>query len=441
MSQSSPGPKEGSASKALLAQAEAERAEVEEVLVDLAGALAENDPDRLIQRLVEAIRRVSGASFGLFLPDCEGPPVFVRGTEHLGFEEPPAVREAPLLAGALETGETLVVDDLLRWARSEAARAPYGRMEGGGAVRSWVVLPVRSDAGGTHGTVVLGHPEPHRFEHRRERLAVGVGQHLAGALDRAHAERERHEVARVLQATLLPPVMPAVPGVDLAARYRAAGAANVVGGDFYDVFEVGGGGWAVVLGDVSGVGPEAAAITGQARSTLRAVASDEPTPSGVLRRLNDAIGGRTDDRFCTAVYLRMQPTANGVEVALSRGGHPPPLVLREGGTIEALDAAAGLPLGMFPDAEVSDVSCKLNPGDAIVLYTDGVIEARDSTGDQFGQERLEALLATCAGRTAAGIARRIELGAMDFQTDTGSDDVAIVVARADPAGVSVRPAP
>jgi sigma-B regulation protein RsbU (phosphoserine phosphatase) len=306
-------------------------------------------------------------------------------------------------------------------------------LEDGTVVRSWLVLPLRADETGSHGAVVLGYPEPHRFDHRRERLATGVGQHLAGALDRAEAERQRSEVGRALQQVLLPPVMPDVPNVDMAARYRAAGATNVVGGDFYDVFEVGAGAWAVILGDVSGFGPEAAAITGQARYTVRAVAAAESTPSGVLRRLNDAIGGRPDDRFCTAVYLRMDPGDGGVELCLSRGGHPPPLLLREGGQVEALDGAAGLPLGMFPDAQVSDIPCTLQPGDAIVLYTDGVIEARDATGDQFGQARLEALLAACAGRTADGIARRIELAAMDFQGDTASDDVAIVVARADPS--------
>lgn len=427
-------PPGNSAAKALAARAEAERAEVEEVLIDLAGVLAETDPGRLVRRLLEAIRRVAGASFGLFVPDRAEPPFFVRGAEHVGFKEPPVLRNAPLLASALDGSDTLVVDDLLRWARSDDALQPYGRLESGGVVRSWLVLPVRDDNGGTHGAAVLGHQEPHRFDHRRKRLASGMVPHLAGALDRAHAERDRDRVTRVLQETLLPPVMPEVPGVDLAARYRAAGAANVVGGDFYDVFEVGSGGWAVVLGDVSGVGPEAAAITGQARYTVRAVAHDEPTPSGVLRRLNDAIGGRTDDRFCTAVYMRMRPTTGSVELALSRGGHPPPLLLRENGRVEALDAAAGLPLGMFPDAEVSDVACTLYPGDAIVLYTDGVIEARDVDGEQFGQGRLEALLETCAGRTADGIARRIELAAIDFQENSASDDVAIVVARAHPTG-------
>jgi len=434
MSGPTPRDRAASASEALLALAEAQRTEVEEVLVDLAGALAESDPARLVERLVDAARRVAGASFGLFLPAGNRAPTFIRGPGHVEFTAPPVVHRAPLLAGALQAGDTLLIDDLLRWARSEDAQAPYGTLAGGGVVRSWLVLPVQDDIGGSHGAMVLGHPEPHRFDHRRERLAAGLGQHLAGALDRAHAEQERYRVAQVLSETLLPPLMPAVPGVDLAARYRAAGATNVVGGDFYDVFDVGLGAWGVVLGDVSGVGPEAAAITGQARYTVRAVARDEPTPSGVLRRLNDAIGGRADDRFCTAVYLRMEPAEDRVEVVLSRGGHPPPLVLRDGGHVEALDAAAGLPLGMFPDAEVSDVRCTLAPGDAIVLYTDGVIEARDAGGDQYDQTRLMALLATCAGRTADGIARRIELAAMDFQGDSASDDVAIVVARADPAG-------
>lgn len=428
-----PRDRRGSTSNALLAQTEADLREVEEVLVDLAGALAESEPGRLVHRLLDAIRRVAGASFGLFVSGDGGPELSIRGHDDLEFKEPPILGEAPLLAGAVAGDEVLVVDDLLRWAGTEEAQAPYGRLETGALVRSWLVLPLRGSGTADHGAVVLGYPEPHRFDHRRERLARGLGQHLAGALDRAENERQRTKVGTVLQKMLLPPVMPDVPGIDIAARYRAAGATNVVGGDFYDVFAVGDGAWAMVLGDVSGVGPEAAAITGQARYTVRAVAPGEDAPSGVLRRLNDAIGGRSDDRFCTAVYLRMESTESGVDMCLSRGGHPPPLVLRDGGQVEALDGAAGLPLGMFADAEVTDVPLMLEPGDAIVLYTDGVIEARDATGDQFGQSRLEALLATCAGRTADGIARRIELAAMDFQGDTASDDVAILVARADPA--------
>lgn len=423
----------GSATEALLALVEAERAEIDEVVIELASALAEADPAQRVQRLIDATRRAAGATFGLFLPEGSGPSTYVHGAEHPGFSDPPVVGDAPLLAAAVQGGDVLAIDDLLRWARNDEAQHPYGVLADGGVVRSWLVLPVCEDIGGSYGAVILGHPMAHRFDHRRERLARGLAQHLAGALDRAREQHERGRVARVLQETLLPPLLPAVPGVDLSARYRATGAGNLVGGDFYDVFETGSGEWAVVLGDVSGFGPEAAAITGQARYTVRAVARDEPTPSGVLRRLNQAIGGRSDDRFCTAVYLLMHPSEMGVQVVLSRGGHPPPLLLREDGSVESLDGAAGMPMGMFPDADVSDLPCTLAAGDAIVLYTDGVIEARDATGDQFGQERLEQLLRSCAGRTADGIARRIELAAIDFQGETASDDVAIVVARARPA--------
>ncbi len=424
----------GGVSDALMARVEAERDEVEEILIELAGALAESEASRLVQRVVDATRRVVGATFGMFLAEGgDEPATVVYGPDHPGFARAPVIHQAPLLTAAVQAGETLTVDDLLRWARSPDAQQPYGSLVGGGLVRSWLVLPVGDDAGGRHGSVVLGHPEPHRFDQRRERLARGLAQHLAGALDRSHEQHERSRVAQVLQETLLPPLLPVVPGVDLSARYRATGVGNLVGGDFYDVFEARPAEWAVVLGDVSGFGPEAAAITGQARYTVRAVARDEATPSGVLRRLNEAIGGRSDDRFCTAVYLLLRPGEAGVEVELSRGGHPPPLILRDAGQVEFLDGAAGMPLGMFPDAEVSDLHCTLAVGDSIVLYTDGVIEARDAKGVQFGLEGLAVLLRGCAGRTAAGIARRIELAAMDFQGDTASDDVAIVVARAWPS--------
>lgn len=420
-----------------LAQVERERTQLEEVLIDLAGALAESEPAQLVRRLVGAAREVTGATLALFLPDDEsgapidagdgGPTASITGAE---------LRQAPLLAAAARGTEVLVIDDLLHCLQDATAQEPYGRLKDGGVMRSWLVLPVRSDTGHSHGAVVLGHPAPLRFDHRRQRLARGLTQHLAGALDRAFEQHERGRVARVLQETLLPPLLPVIPGVDLSARYRATGVGNLVGGDFYDVFEVGAGVWAMVLGDVSGFGPEAAAITGQARYTVRAVARDEPTPSGVLRRLNTAIGGRTDDRFCTAVYLRLRPFGSTVGVELSRGGHPPPLILRDTGEVESLDGAAGMPMGMFPDAEVSDLPCALAAGDAIVLYTDGVIEARNASGEQFGQERLEELLTSCSGRTADGIARRIELAAMDFQGDSASDDVAIVVVRALPAAAA-----
>ncbi|MDQ3106785.1 MAG: serine/threonine-protein phosphatase [Actinomycetota bacterium] len=152
-----------------------------------------------------------------------------------------------------------------------------------------------------------------------------------------------------------------------------------------------------------------------------------------MSALNEALNNqRTGDRFCSAVHLRLSPTVTGVEVVLANGGHPPALVLRHDGRVEAVDQEPGLLLGLFEETGI-DQRLRLDPGDAIVLYTDGVIEAREpSTGEQYGQERFEALLARFAGRTANGIARRLELAVIDHQDGGALDDVAVVVIRADP---------
>jgi serine phosphatase RsbU (regulator of sigma subunit) len=186
---------------------------------------------------------------------------------------------------------------------------------------------------------------------------------------------------------------------------------------------------------VSGVGPEAAALTGIARYTVRAVATaGDETPSDVLAALNDALNNqKTGDRFCTAVYLELEPSESGLQVTLANGGHPPALLLRDDGSVEAIDGEAGMLLGLFPDADIVDQSISLAPGDALVLYTDGVIEARDpETGEQLGEDRLRTLLAQCAGRTADGIARRLELAVIDHQAGQTLDDVAILVVRSLP---------
>ena len=259
-----------------------------------------------------------------------------------------------------------------------------------------------------------------------EELALRVGI----AVDNARLYEERTQVARALQQSLLPPLLPQIPGMEIAARYRATGAGNLVGGDFYDVFQDGDGHWAIVVGDVAGIGAEAAAITGLARYTVRAVAMHEFRPSGVLRALNDAIvRQRPDERFCTAVYLRIEPQPDGARVVLSCGGHPPPVVARADGEVEVLESALGNLLGLFEEVHLTDAAARLRPGDAVVLYTDGVIEARRPDGSLFGQERLLELVRRHAGAPAETMARRIEAAVLADHPDRPSDDVAIVVLR------------
>jgi serine phosphatase RsbU (regulator of sigma subunit) len=418
-------------------QLEAERDRLERLLLRLPSLLAELDPQRLTVGVVEAARELTGAQFGLFLPaGTERATVSFIGLTREDFAEPPAVGRAPVLAGALLTGQSLRVDDVALWAHGEEAARSYGILADGRLVRSWLAAPVRGRDSAILGVVYLGHHRSHAFDARHERLVDGLSAQLGGALEHCTLFAERSRVAHALSESLLPPLLPTIPGVHAAARYRPSGAdvtgrGNLVGGDFYDLFEMTDGHFGLVLGDVSGVGPEAAALTGVARYTVRAVAAPDAPPGCVLTRLNEALLRLGSERFLTAVYATLAPRADGaVLVVLSSGGHPPGLVLRDDESVEILDRANGMLLGVFPSVELADETILLRPGDALVLVTDGVLEARDDKGEEFGVDRLAALLSTCTGRSSAGIARRIERSVLDHRGERADDDMAIVVLRA-----------
>ena len=243
-------------------------------------------------------------------------------------------------------------------------------------------------------------------------------------------------LARTLQASLLPPNLPEIPGLEVAARYRSAEDGVEVVGDFYDVFDVGEDGWGVVMGDVCGKGPEAAALTAVARHTVRATAMREKRPSRVLERLNeavlnhDALNHDAEERFCTAVYARVQPCPDGVRLSLSCGGHPLPLVLRADGTVETAGRPGTL-LGLFEAPDLSDADLQLAAGDAAVFFTDGATEAKHR-GTILGEDRLRAIVEACAGLRAEEIASRMVDTVMAFQEGAPQDDLAIVVLRVPP---------
>jgi sigma-B regulation protein RsbU (phosphoserine phosphatase) len=241
--------------------------------------------------------------------------------------------------------------------------------------------------------------------------------------------RERFaSLARTLQASLLPPHLPEIPGLEVAARYRPAEDGVEVVGDFYDLFDLGNDGWGVVIGDVCGKGPEAAALTAVARYTVRAAAMRERQPSRVLVQLNDAVlHQETDERFCTAIYARVAPAPGGVGVSLSCGGHPLPLVLRADGAVEPAGRPGTL-LGLFDAPDLTDEEIRLGPGDAAVFFTDGATEAKHR-GATLGEERLGAIVSSCAGLRAEEIASRIEDAIATFQDGAPQDDLAIVVLR------------
>jgi serine phosphatase RsbU (regulator of sigma subunit) len=226
----------------------------------------------------------------------------------------------------------------------------------------------------------------------------------------------------------MPENLPDVPGVELAARYLAAGEGNEVGGDFYDIYRAGESTWGIAIGDVRGKGARAAAVTALARYALRTASLTETVPSRVLALLNEAmLRQRADDRFCTVAYASIESTDAGVSMRLGVGGHPLPLLLRADGSVERVGTPGTL-IGLVPDPDIVDVRMDLQPGDSLVLYTDGVSEAR-SDGDLFGEERLIDLVKGCAGLDATGIAERIERDVLTFQGDENADDLAVLVLR------------
>jgi PAS domain S-box-containing protein len=259
-------------------------------------------------------------------------------------------------------------------------------------------------------------------------LAEDVAGRAALALDNARLYGERDHIAQTLQQSLLPGALPSVEGIRLAARYRAAGRGVEVGGDFYDVFDVGSGAYAFVIGDVCGKGPKAAALMGAARHTIRTAAIRERRPSEVLGTLNTALHQRLVDQwFCTVAYVRVRRAADGARLTICCGGHPLPAVVRADGKVEFVGRPGTL-LGVFPDVELSDTVVDLRPGDALVLYTDGVTDEQ-SDGDEFGIERLADVLRATAGRAPDEIASAIEDAVVGFRTEEPSDDLAVLVAK------------
>jgi PAS domain S-box-containing protein len=252
----------------------------------------------------------------------------------------------------------------------------------------------------------------------------------AALLAREQASGERfRRLAQTLQRSLLPPHLPSIPGLDVAAFYRPTAQGMQVGGDFYDLFPLRGSGWGVVVGDVCGKGPEAAALTALARYTVRTAAMQHRRPARVLGVLNDVILGEEpqEHRFCTIAYGRLRTTATGVTFTFSSGGHPPPLVLRADGTVEAIEQD-GMLIGVFADPDLGDATIELAPGDAVVLYTDGLLDAKGA-GGPFEDGRLRAALAECAGQDAAAISRHVESAVLTYSGGEASDDLALLVLR------------
>jgi PAS domain S-box-containing protein len=271
-----------------------------------------------------------------------------------------------------------------------------------------------------------------RFDERDLSLAEELALRAATAIDNARLHEATTALAHTLQASLLPPHLPELPGAELAAIYRPATSGLDVGGDFYDVFNLTEHQWYLVVGDVQGKGAEAAAVTALARYTIRAAAVRRRSPSAILRWLNDAMLRQdTGGRFVTIACAHLDLARHPARLTVACGGHPAPLVLRAGGAVDPVGTAGTL-LGMVQEPELSDVATDLRPGDTFVAYTDGLTDAAAPARAWSGDD-VAAALAGARGLTAADVVQRVvDAGLGDVPSPR--DDVALLALRLAPTG-------
>jgi PAS domain S-box-containing protein len=356
-------------------------------------------------------------------------PDMLEMAEELWRRYPPDGRSDTGVPAVLRSGHPElyqeIPDELLRQASVDDEHYRLVRDIG---MRSAMIVPMVARGRSVGALSFVSGPSGRRFDAQDLELAQELARRCAIAIDNARLYNERAYIARTLQDSLLPSELPEIPGIEAAARFLPTGKGGDVGGDFYDMFETGGRGWTVVMGDVCGKGPDAAAVTALARYTLRAAAMRERLPSRCLRLLNEALLRQRDDRrFCTVAYAYLETHEGGVRIGVASGGHPLPLLLHPDGTVEDIGEPGTL-LGVLPDPNLADRSLVLSPGDALVFYTDGVVEGRGAIAT-FDEDGLRRLLAECAGAGADAIAARVEDAALSAQDGQPRDDIAVLVLR------------
>lgn len=309
----------------------------------------------------------------------------------------------------------------LREASRSAAQVPLsGPMEG-------FAVPLIA-RGQRLGTLAVGRHQRHRHDPDEVSVLEDVARRAALAIENARIHAERRRVAQTLQKSLLPPVLPVVEGIGFAAEYVPTGDDAEVGGDFYDVVPLPDGRWLVVIGDVSGKGVQAAAVTGLVRDVIRVLVGDgKPLPE-VLVRLNETLVERGGGRYCTLALAAVGPgEERQLDVALHLAGHDRPVLLRGTGGARFV-GTGGTALGLLDSITTPTADIPLGPGDALIFYTDGVTERRRGR-ELFGTDRLRESTAPLAGYSADVVAARLRATAIGFSVEPPRDDIAVLVLR------------
>jgi serine phosphatase RsbU (regulator of sigma subunit) len=301
-----------------------------------------------------------------------------------------------------------------------------------------------SDGERTYGALTLARQaEEGHFEMADLGQLEELGEHLALAIKTDRMARRRSEVTHALRASLLPPDLPSVPGVEVAAAHLAAvhlaAGDTEVGGDFYDLYRTGAG-WGLSIGDVGGRGEDVAAVGAAARHAIRVVGHFSSDPSQVLTSANEImLAEEFGGRFVTACTAHLEWRDQLLKVTVGCAGHPGPILVRRDGRSHQM-RGGGVPLGLFPDTELGIEEHDLAPGDVLVLFTDGLADARSADLGCLG-DRLTGEVTALAGRPPGQILARLQELALDFSRSQPRDDITMLALRVGepPAGPAAGP--
>src|SRR5919204_328661 len=336
----------------------------------------------------------------------------------LSLPQPLTPVRPPVLSG----GQALVLDPRTAVALGPAHAPLVPFLEKGSSA---AIIPLATHAE-ILGTLTLVSLDPDRpLAGERLEAAASVAGQAALALDNARLYQQQKQFSDSMQRSLLPREHPQAEGLDVGAVYASSTRMDV-GGDVFDFLELGDGRLAVVLGDVTGHGVDAAADMAMAKFVFRSLAREHPEPGDFLAAANEIVLEETGEgKFITLLYLTVD--GRGGELACASAGHPPPRILRAGGAPAPLHVR-GLALGIAGEQEYLAERVRLEPGDAVVLYTDGLPEARRD-GELYGEERLDAALVANASLPAEELARALVEDCRAFVGELADDCAVVVVKR------------
>jgi PAS domain S-box-containing protein len=291
-----------------------------------------------------------------------------------------------------------------------------------------IIVPMIGATGAIGAITLVSSESLRRLTEGDLALAERLGRRAGTAVEHARLYTERTRIAKTLQQALLPELLPEIPGVELSALYSPAGELNEVGGDFYDVFQSDEGGWTLVIGDVCGKGPRAASVTALARHTLRAAAVSGQGPVEMLHTLHGEL--RRQPRgmdLCTVCLVTIGRPSERSRIRICLAGHQLPLLISRGGEASLLGEPGTL-LGVLDPIEIVECEADLNPGETLLLYTDGVLEAGGGRGG-LGEQGLLDLCDQTPRLELSQLLGRIEREALRYARGTLRDDIALLAVR------------